>query len=141
MAEFAVSVERWTKKAGDNALKVFTGVALELLNRVKEYTPVDTGWLRANWQDRLNSPDAAPEPRPADSRAGQFTSYQPSMLYAAIASAQLGDVIYIVNGVPYAPYVEYGTSKMEARGMMRRAVKEFTQIANEVTRKVTGANP
>lgn len=136
MAEFAVSVAQWVAKAKERELQVFTGIALELMNRVKEYTPVDTGWLRANWIDRLNSPSGNETPRPSGAQSGEFTAYQPEGLYTAIASAKLGDVIYLVNDVPYAPYIEYGTSRMEARGMLRRAVSEFPTIAEEVTRKV-----
>lgn len=135
MAEFALSVERWTKKVEDRALQVFTGIVLELLNRVKEYTPVDTGWLRANWVDRLNESGES-QPRPEGAERGAYESYQPPELYAAIASASLGDTIYIVNDVPYAGYVEYGTSRMEAVGMLRRTIQDAPQIADEVVRKV-----
>lgn len=37
--------------------------------------------------------------------------------------------IDIVNDAPYAPYIEYGTWKMEPRGMVRTTALEAEEIA------------
>ena len=50
MVDFATSVADWVAQAkgrGDAALRM---IAADALSRVKELTPVRTGYLRANWQ-------------------------------------------------------------------------------------------
>lgn len=44
-------------------------------------------------------------------------------------------LITIRNEVPYAGFVEYGTSKMAPRAMLRTTIEEAEQIAAEALRK------
>jgi HK97 gp10 family phage protein len=46
-----------------------------------------------------------------------------------------GDNIVIVNEVPYAPFVEFGTHKMAPRAMVRRTLEEMDQIAAIANRR------
>lgn len=50
MADFAVSVGAWVAKAKVRSDVAFRAIAAKALERVKELTPVRTGYLRANWQ-------------------------------------------------------------------------------------------
>lgn len=50
MTDFAVSIAKWVaeaKERGDASLRM---IASDALSRVKELTPVRSGYLRANWQ-------------------------------------------------------------------------------------------
>ena len=133
MAEgFAVAVEAFVAKAKGQALEAFREIGLAASWVVKEHTPVQTGWLRANWVDLLN--DAAVPVPSANQAVG-----------VAIASAQLGDVIHIVNPVPYALRVEFGFVgtdsagrhyNQEGRGMVAQTVAEMPAIAEAAVRRV-----
>lgn len=131
--DFAFKVAAFVEKAKANADKAFRGVATEAIGRVKELTPVKTGFLRANFVDVLKV-DAIPKPS-ADQSVGQ-----------AIDQARIGDTIFIVNPVPYARRVEYGfvgTDKLgrsynqPGRGMVQQTVAELPQIAERVVRRFT----
>jgi hypothetical protein len=51
MAEdFGASVGQWVDRAGGRAREAFLAIGIDVLARVKELTPVDTGNLRAGWQ-------------------------------------------------------------------------------------------
>lgn len=48
--DFSVQVAKWCDLAGARANQAFLAVGYAALSRVKELTPVRTGYLRANWQ-------------------------------------------------------------------------------------------
>ncbi len=56
--EFSVSVEQWVRIARERADEAFQAIALEALDRVKELTPVRTGFLRAGWHVRVQEANA-----------------------------------------------------------------------------------
>lgn len=130
---FAVSVERWVAMAKSQATEAFREIGLAAAWTVKEHTPVVTGNLRANWVDLLNDA-ATPVPGGAPP------------VGMAIAQAQLGDVIHIVNPVPYALRVEFGFVGTDSlgrhynqpgRGMVAQTLAEMPQIAEEAVRRVS----
>lgn len=63
MDDFAVQVGRWCDKAEGRAREAFIAIAWEALTRVKELTPVRTGWLRSNWQAVTGDSDLPVERR------------------------------------------------------------------------------
>lgn len=150
--DFSVSVARWVDKAKEHGRVVFIMTGLEALSRVKELTPVRTGWLRANWQIQREGEEmpAIREALPADPqqatemldrlaqeqaavsnpRAGQAT--------LAVTDAQLGEKLRIVNPVIYARAVEYGreiekkdgtTTTVAGAGMAAQTVLEVPEMA------------
>ena len=50
MADFSTDVSAWCDRAGQLADVAFRAIGEAALERVKELTPVRTGWLRSNWQ-------------------------------------------------------------------------------------------
>jgi hypothetical protein len=133
MTDFAVSVKKWVEQAKGRQAEAFIGIALAAEKRLKELTPVKSGYLRANWVATLD-PDIRP-------REGGNTSIQ-------LNSSMLnGQVIYIVNPVQYARRIEYGFVGTDAlgryynqpgRGMMQQTIKELPQIARQVVAEVRG---
>jgi hypothetical protein len=63
MDDFATQVGRWCDKAEGRAREAFIAIAWDALTRVKELTPVRTGWLRSNWQAVTDSSDLPVERR------------------------------------------------------------------------------
>lgn len=130
--DFSVQVTEWVNKAKDKANAVFRGIAEEALGRVKELTPVKTGYLRANFVDVLN-PIEIPSP----------TASPPVGL--AISRAKIGDTIYIVNPVRYARRIEYGFVGRDSLGrlynqkgrfMVTQTVAEMEAIATRVAERM-----
>lgn len=96
MADFDIEVSRWVDgKAKPAANAILRVGAIDMVNRVKELTPVDTGFLRSNWTAIIKGGE---EPI-----AGRV---QPPE--AVIMSARIGDVIVILNPTIYARRIEYG---------------------------------
>lgn len=50
MDDFATQVGKWCDLAGDRSRLAFIAIAFGAQQAVKQKTPVDTGYLRANWQ-------------------------------------------------------------------------------------------
>lgn len=131
MADFSFEVTRWVDQARENANAALRAIAMDATNRVKELTPVDTGFLRSNWtiiRKGQEEPVAGRVPDPA----------------RAVMTARVGDVIVIVNPTVYARVVEYGFVGVDSAGhhhnrqgvhMMAQTMAELPSIADRaVTR-------
>ena len=132
MVDFAVSVRKWVDKAKDRSNEAFRATATDALARVKELTPVVTGYLRANFVDSMD-PQAVRDPSMAPTEG------------LAIAKARIGDVVFIVNPVIYARRVEYGfigedglgrSFSQRGRGMVQQVVVELPEIAAQAVRRI-----
>ena len=132
MEDFSVSVAKWVKKAKGNADFVFQQIALDALARVKELTPVRTGYLKAGWQASLGSTVAPGQDATTDSAT-------------VIAQASIGDTIVIFNPVVYARRIEYGFHGVDSLGrhyhekgrhMMQQTISEIPSIAAKVLASV-----
>jgi hypothetical protein len=126
MADFTFEVTRWVDRAREHANEVLRTIAMDAVNRVKELTPVDTGFLRSNWtaiRKGEEEPVAGRVPDPA-----RF-----------MLTARVGDVIVIVNPTVYARVVEYGFVGVDSLGrhhnrqgvhMMAQTMAELPAIAD-----------
>jgi hypothetical protein len=103
-------------------------IAVELVNRVKELTPVDTGFLRSNWTV-IKAGDAQPI-------AGAVPDPQ-----TALAGLTPADRIMLINPTIYARRIEYGFVGEDKAGrnyhqqghhMMAQAIAELPIIAERV---------
>lgn len=136
--EFSLQVEQWVALAKARSDAAFQATALDAVNTVKSLTPVDTGFLRANWTVIRNN-DPIPMPgrveRPED----------------VIAQIRVGDRIVIVNPVVYAARVEFGfvgqdklgrTYDQKGAGMMAQTIAQLPEIARRaVARVAQGQDP
>lgn len=134
MVDFAVSVARWVNKAKSRSDILFRAIASDALLRVKELTPVDTGYLRANFVDTL---DPTSIDRPS---ANPIVGIE-------LQKARAGDVIYILNPVIYARRIEYGfigddsagrKFSYAGAGMVRQTIAELPEIAQKALKRVRG---
>lgn len=132
MSDFSVEVEQWINQALSKSEAIFRGIGAASLARVKELTPVKTGYLRANFS-LVISLDLMPTTGAAVDMSSQ---------------AKLGDTLYIVNPVTYARRVEYGfhgkdslgrTYHQIGRGMVTQTIAEMPQIAARVLSEMLGA--
>lgn len=134
MADFSEDVSRWVDGRRAKAREVFVAIATDAVNRVKELTPVDTGFLRSNW--------TAMKPGDTEPVAGRV---QDPM--AVITTARIGDTIVIVNPTEYARRIEYGFVGEDSLGrhysqqgahMVAQTMAELPRIAQEARDRIEG---
>lgn len=122
---FTVDVSRWVKRAKAQQDLAFRAITQAAVDRVKELTPVDTGFLRANWQV-VPAGAALPKPSAAPDSAG------------VVANAKAGEVLLIVNPVEYAPRINFGFVGEDSRGrkiaqtgrhMVEQTIREMPALA------------
>ncbi len=121
-----VAVDAWIEKARDRQDRVLRAIAEDCLARVKELTPVKTGYLRANWVlMKGGSAEAIAGARAEDS-------------VAVVLTLKAGDAFTIANPVVYARRIEFGFVGTDARGrtydqpgshMMQQVITELPQIS------------
>jgi hypothetical protein len=134
MADFTSDVSKWCNEAKGLASDVFQAIAFDAVMRVQELTPVKTGFLRSNWT-AIRKGDAEPV-------AGRVSP--PGV---AIADAEVGDVILIINPVAYARRIEFGFVgedslgryyNQQGRHMMTQTMTEMPEIAEKAKQRVLG---
>lgn len=127
---FAASVDSWVKETQERMLAVRNQAAEDVIDRMREYTPIQYGFLAGTIQASVDAPTPVDPTKtneanahiPADASAGQVS--------LVIANAPLASTVYGCFTMAYAGFVEYGTSKMTPRAMVRRAAAEWPQIVN-----------
>lgn len=111
--EFAIDLKKFGKVTRDQARMIFQKIALDLDSRVVLSTPVDTGRARGNWFPSINSPSWGMS-NIADKSGGVSLA----RLSGVVAGAQLGDVIWQTNNLPYILPLENGHSGQAPEGMV-----------------------
>ena len=122
-----VSPSQWVTKTEQKMDLAVRKIALELFSRVILKSPVDTGRFRANWQVAIGSvPDGTLS---LEDKGGTATI---SKATATTAGVKAGDVIYLVNNLPYAQRLEDGYSGQAPAGMVGLTVQEFQQVVRQI---------
>ena len=98
---FAADVKRFADKTIREQERIMRAVALEIDKEVVMKTPVDTGRARANWVIEINSVPSSFVEKSANANPIADAT-------GAVMRARIGDIIYIVNGLPYIRVLEYG---------------------------------
>ncbi len=131
--QFAVDVRQWVKKAAGNVDLAYQATAMLALARVKELTPVDTGFLRSSWT--VVSGDS-----------GSATGGEAGAL-EVISNLKAGDVIALVNPAPYAMRINFGFVgkdklgrhyNQQGRHMVEQTIAEMPELAEQATKWVMG---
>ncbi len=131
LGTFTVDLTRALDQVGARTDQFVRAFTLELAQRISRRTPVDTGFLRGSWFATVNGAGApAGGPRTPGGASQQ--------LEATLSATKLGDVISLDNDAHYAPYVEFGTSRMAPRAMVRTTLAEVPTIARQVAAALAG---
>jgi hypothetical protein len=111
---------------------------LDAVNMVKQKTPVQTGFLRANWTVIRNN-----EPMPVPNRVESPET--------SIAALRIGDRVIVVNPVVYAARVNFGFVGTDSRGrhydqkgahMVEQTVALLSELAKKATARIAaGGDP
>lgn len=130
---FLVSIDAFIARAKDRQDRVVRAIAEDSLARVKELTPVKTGYLRANWTIVLGADARAIE----GARAGDSA--------AVILQLKAGDFFTLVNPTIYARRIEFGfvgrdksgrEYDVKGTGMMQQVITEMPQIAQAAIARI-----
>jgi hypothetical protein len=128
---FTAQIAAFVEKANGNMDLVVRKIALEMFSRVIQKSPVDTGRFKGNWQVAIGSiPDGTLQ---LDDKAGTATI---AKVTAEALNVKAGQVIYLVNNLPYAQALEYGHSKQAPNGMVRLTVLEFNSVVEGAAQSV-----
>lgn len=107
---FTATVKAWAHKVTDETLPdLAVMAATEAYSRVKQRTPIDTGFARSSWWMSLQDKGTP----------GQV-----------VTECRLGDVIRVGNGVEYIVALEYGHSLQAPQGMVRVTLAEWETIVD-----------
>lgn len=138
---FSAQVDKWVRESQKRVEVVFKESAQDVIAEMQAVgpsvanpdsfgtgnMPVDTGFLRASLQARLNEPPGVIRPRPAGDAS---YSYSSSPIALVIAGAAIGDTIYATYGANYA-------SIMEQRYAFRRlAAQNWQQIVDRQAKRM-----
>lgn len=128
---FAAQVEAWANKARERITLAQRKIAMEVFTEVIMMSPVDTGRFKGNWQCSIGS---VPNGTLAlDDQSGTATI---SAMTAEALQVEAGQVIYLVNNLPYAQRLEYGWSKQAPNGMVRLTVQRWRPVVARVAREI-----
>lgn len=126
---FSLQVERWSNNAKAKADLIVRKLALDMFTRVVLRSPVDTGRFRGNWQVRIGS-----VPTGVLDKVDKSGNIAISNINSEALSFKAGQVIYLVNNLPYARRLEHGWSKQAPAGMVKITVQEFKPIVDQLAR-------
>jgi hypothetical protein len=112
--EFSIDLKKFGKLSREQAQTIFRKIALDLDSRIVYSTPVDTGRARGNWIPSIGSPSSAVNEE-LYSHTGASTV---AVLDGVVASAVLGDIIWMANNLDYIGELEQGSSRQAPQGMV-----------------------
>lgn len=128
---FSADIQKFIDKAKGNLDLVVRKVSLDMFRKVIVKSPVDTGRFKGNWQVAIGSIPAGT--LEIDDKGGTATI---AKVTAEALNMKAGDVIYLVNNLPYARALEYGHSKQAPAGMVRITIEEFNAAVNKAASEV-----
>ena len=137
----ASKVARRAKVQLDTAAReVLQDLALEVVKR----TPVDTGFLRGNWQVSINVPPPSRlvdqgQAEVAYAGSNKFPPVAPqtvARVSSEMSRFDLGDTVYFFNNARYAAVIENGNATRRPRAMVRSAIANLDNIAQETITRI-----
>lgn len=145
LGSFTLDIERFVAKAKGNIDLVVRKVSLDMFKRVILKSPVGNpdlwkhpappgysgGRFRGNWQVQIGSiPVGTLE---INDKEGSATI---SRATAETLMMRAGEIIYLVNNLPYSRRLEYGHSTQAPAGMVRLSVQEYGAVVSEAASEV-----
>lgn len=132
---FGADVERWTAETLARMDLATRKISLDVFANVIRLSPVDTGRFRGNWQTSVGAPIVG-DLLLTDPSGGAVQA----KAVGVIEGVHAGDVIFMVNNLPYAQRLEEGYSGQAPSGMVMLTVQRFQPIADRVVRQIAAAN-
>jgi len=115
--EFAIELSRFAEEVKAEHVRLMKKVTLELLGRVTQKSPVDTGRFRANWMVGINATDYT------TTESTVNDTIERGM--ATLTPLAFGEAIHVSNNLPYANKLEHGYSGQAPEGILSVSVEEI----------------
>jgi hypothetical protein len=145
MSAFALDLNAYCKKAGENLDKVARSAIIDIGAIIVERTPVGDaslwkspppkgyvgGRAKANWQHGMNVPPSGELPDIDPTGDTSNKNIEAHVMQAAAAG-----IHYLTNNLPYAQSLEDGHSTQSPSGMVGLAISEWRDIVKSNAEKV-----
>lgn len=122
--QFAFDLRNYNLASRETLDRAFRAIALTVDQRVVLRTAVDTGRARGNWFCSIGEPSTAVLDDRFDATGGRALDE----IAATIVDAQLGDVVWLTNNLPYILKLENGWSNQSPQGMVDITLAEVASI-------------
>jgi len=130
MADFAATVDAWCTESTDRMERIWKASAQQLGSIANNGVPVDTGFARASFQA---STDSMPAIDPgATNKAHTPVGFDFGEISTTIASATLGQTIFLGWSAAYILPLEFGHSQQAPQGFARLAAMQWPSIVSGV---------
>lgn len=144
---FSMQIAEFIAKTKANQDLVVRAITMKIDSKLVQRSPVGDakywkrkpppgyagGRFRANWQFSIGAPAAGV--RDLIDKDGSATIAAHG---SAISAAKAGDVIYLVNNLPYAKRIEEGWSRQAPIGVVGLTVLEFQNIVDKAVLELRG---
>lgn len=121
---FTIPLDRLADKLKLDLDTVVRKSTFDIFRAIVLRSPVDSGRFRANWNCTRGAPDESTTDS-VDQARGDGEAAK-ALTFAS------GDVVWFVNGLPYAYRLEYDSwSKQAPNGMIRITAAEFDQYVKK----------
>lgn len=131
MAVRMIGVSGALKKVQGRADKLMRALVLETTSRLVTKTPVDTGRARGNWQ--VGTKVAAPGGTGDTDKSGTGSIAKAASI---LQSLNVGETVYITNGLPYIKALEDGHSTQAPQGMVKTTVAELKAFSKGIIKEI-----
>lgn len=125
---FSAQVDDWTRQTTQRMTAVFRGSTQEVVSKAQSRIPVDTGFARAS----VRASTESMPPIDPNFKGDRAQSYGPGQangeVIATIASAELGEKIFIGWTASYVGMLEIGHSNQAPSGFVGVTAMEWPQI-------------
>jgi len=128
-ANFNIQLDKFLEGIPDKVQEVQKKLAFEVLTRVVDKSPVDTGRFKANWNTAIGVPDLDTS---EDTDKMGYEAKQEAL--RVLANLDPYETVYITNNLDYAVALENGRSDQAPSGMVAVTVAEIQVFLREVIR-------
>jgi len=111
-------------------------ISLDVFRRIILRSPISTGRFRGNWQVAINAIPA--DVLELDDKTGTATVAKAT---AKVLNVKAGEVIDLINNLPYGPRLENGWSGQAPAGMVGITVTEFGAVVAQAVDEAKGEMP
>lgn len=126
---FAAQVDDWCRESEDRLERIFKASSQELGSIANNGVPVDTGFARASF--RASTSEMPAIDKNATNKSGGAVAGS-GEISTVIASATLGQTIFMGWVAAYIEYLEWGHSKQAPQGFARIAAAQWPTIVSGV---------
>lgn len=132
--KFEADIKAFAKELENTINKAISDISETLYRKIVRYTPNATGRAQGNWNISVKTLDTSIDVdiqgSPDEMLARARVRF--SKVKGAITSK---DIVYIANSLYYVLYLENGTNRMTARGMLARSIEETKEfVSSALTR-------